>query len=314
MSQVFPIEGKRIFVAGHRGMLGRAIVKSVENQGGVVVAAPRDALDLRHREATAKWIGEQKPDAVVMAAARVGGIADNIAAQAEMCADNLAIALSTIDGAHRADVQRFLYVASSAVYPQAARQPLVEVDLENGAPDPSHQGYAAAKHAGIALCRAYADQHGRDYFAALPTNLFGPTNASGERAHVIPSLLHRFLHAVQTDQPEIEIWGTGRPKRDFLHVDDCAQALGFILRRQSGFRAINVGSGHEVTIQELAQILAKIAGFSGKLVFDSTRPDGAPRRALDISALKALGWAGPRNFENQLAAVYDEIHKARTAR
>lgn len=307
MTLPFSIKGKRVFVAGHRGMLGQAICAKVKENGGTVVSVPRSDLDLRDRTATADWIKNAAPDAIIMAAARVGGVADNIASQGEMCADNIAIALSTIDGAHRAGVQRFLYVASSAVYPHAAPQPLNEKDIENGAPDPTHDGYAAAKHAGIALCRTYHDQYGRDYFAALPTNLFGPSNASGERAHVIPALLQRFHNERESGATDIAVWGTGTPKRDFLHVDDCSDALICILENQTGFATVNVGSGIEMTIRELAVSIAKITGFTGTLSFDSSRPDGAPRRALNIGVLQDMGWSGPNDFQTQLAAVYAAV-------
>jgi len=311
MKQIFPIHGKRIFVAGHRGMLGCSIVQKVQESGGEVLHATRQELDLTNREDTALWIANAKPDAVIMAAARIGGIEDHILSPAEMCMQNLAIALSTIDGAHRANVQRFLYIASSAVYPMTAPQPLREADIRNGEPDPSHKGYAAAKQAGIALCQAYSQQHGRDYFVALSTNLFGPCHSRGEKAHVIPALMQRIAQAAREGRSEINIWGSGSPKRDFLHVNDCAAALLHVIQIQSGFDCVNIGSGEEISIRSLARNIANLTGFDGKLVFDASKPEGAPRRLLDISKLKQMGWNDQGDFREQLSAVFAAQEQAK---
>ena len=303
----FNCTGKRIFVSGHRGLLGQAVSKSLVRHGAEILQVPRELLDLRDEAATYAWLSTNKPDAIVSCAARVGGIADNLTAQADMCQDNLAIATSVIGGAHRAGVNRLVYIASSAVYPAGAPQPLQEKSLLLGEPDPAHLGYAAAKRAGIALCQAYADQHDRSYIAALPTNLYGSRSSSDSRAHVITALLDRFSRAVGECWEEIEIWGTGAPMRDFLHVEDAADGLTTILQKGTAGTVFNVGSGNEISIRELALLLAKITRYDGKIVFDRNKPDGAQRRCLDVSKLMSLGWGGARPIEDGLDRVFKDL-------
>ncbi|MDO9478330.1 MAG: GDP-L-fucose synthase [Pseudohongiella sp.] len=295
------MEKIRIFVAGHRGMVGSAIVRALRGQAEVeLLTCARDELDLLDQAAVQAWFAEQRPHQVYLAAAKVGGIHANNTYPAEFIYGNLMIASNVIHAAHLHDVQKLLFLGSSCIYPKFAAQPMREDALLTGALEPTNEPYALAKIAGIKLCESYNRQYGRDYRSVMPTNLYGPNdNDHPENSHVIPALLRRFSEAVRDNAAEVVIWGTGNARREFLHVDDMAAACLHVMNLdRSAWQAatqpmlshLNVGSGVDCTIRELAETIARVTGFHGKLVFDTSKPDGAPRKLLDSSALCALGW------------------------
>lgn len=304
-----------IFVAGHRGMVGSAIVRRLESLGyRNLVTATRAELDLTDQTAVRAFFARQRIDHVVLAAAKVGGIHANNAYPAEFIAENLAIQLNVIDAAHRADVQRLLFLGSSCIYPREAPQPMREEALLTGPLEPTNEPYAIAKIAGIKLCESYNRQYGRDYRSVMPTNLYGPgDNFHPENSHVIPALMRRFHDAVQSGAAEVVVWGSGNPRREFLHVDDMAAASVHVMELdQAAWQPegqpprshVNVGSGRECTIRELAQAVARVAGFPGRISFDASRPDGAPRKMQDVSQLAALGWHAGITLDDGLRDAY----------
>ena len=289
-----------IFVAGHRGMVGSAIVRRLQALGyRNLVTAPRSELDLTDQAAVRAFFTRQRIDHVVLAAAKVGGIHANNTYPAEFIAENLAMQLNVIDAAHRAGVQRLLFLGSSCIYPRDAVQPMREEALLTGPLEQTNEPYAIAKIAGIKLCESYNRQYGRDYRSVMPTNLYGPgDNFHPENSHVIPALMRRFHEAVQSGASEVVIWGSGTPRREFLHVDDMAAASVHVMEidrevyeshTQPMLSHINVGTGNDCSIRELAETMARITGFRGRLVFDTSKPDGAPRKLMDVSRLAALG-------------------------
>jgi nucleoside-diphosphate-sugar epimerase len=291
----------RIFVAGHRGMVGGAILRAVEARGrDEAVTATRAELDLADQAAVRAFMGDVRPDAVVLAAAKVGGIHANDAYPAEFIYENLMIQANVIHQAHAAGVDRLLFLGSSCIYPRLAPQPMVEDALLTGPLEPTNEPYAIAKIAGIKLCESYARQHGRDYRSIMPTNLYGPgDNFHPENGHVLPALIRRFHEAAEAGAPRVTVWGTGRPRREFLHVDDLAQAALFVMDLDRATYAaetdprlshINVGTGTDVSIAELARMVAGVAGYGGEIAFDASRPDGTPRKLMDVSRLARLGW------------------------
>lgn len=290
----------RIFVAGHRGLVGSAIARMLVERGIEVITCQRDRLDLTDQGAVRDFMSRQQPDAVVIAAARVGGIAANITFPAEFLHDNLVIEANLIHAAHMCGVSRLIQIASSAVYPEQAPQPLREDALLTGPLDPSHEPYALAKIAGIRLCDAYNRQHGHDFRSVVPTNLYGPgDNFHAVNAHVVPAMIRRFAEAKASGLGEVTIWGSGTPRRELLHVDDMAQACLHVLDlpRETfdahvtpQCRHVNVGTGTDVSILELAHLIAESCGFAGAITTDPTRPDGVARRLLDVSRLTRLGW------------------------
>ncbi len=285
-------------MAGHRGLVGAAIVRRLEAQGRLVLTAPRAALDLTDQSAVRAFFARERIDAVVLAAARVGGIAANISFPAEFIADNLRIAGNVVIAAHEAGISRLVHIASAAIYPRDAAQPIGEAALLTGPLDPTHEAYAVAKIAGIALCASYNRQYGTDYRSIVPTNLYGPgDNFHPEHAHVVPALIRRFHEAARDQRDEVVIWGSGLPRREILHVDDMADAACFVLDLphaawQTGAAGdlVNVGSGSDLPIAEIAHLIARATGFSGSIVLDASRPDGVMRRLLDVRRLAALGW------------------------
>jgi GDP-L-fucose synthase len=288
---VFPLAGKRVWVAGHRGMVGSALVRRLAREGCEVLTADRAALDLRRQAETEAWMADAKPEAVFLAAARVGGIAANDARPGEFLHDNLAIQTNVIEGARRTGVAKLVFLGSSCIYPKFAPQPIPEEALLTGPLEPTNEWYAIAKIAGLKLCQAYRRQYGCDFISAMPTNLYGPgDNFDLEASHVLPALIRKAVEAKAHGLPEMAVWGTGTPKREFLHVDDCADALVHLMKTYSGELHINVGSGEEVTIAELARLVGEAAGFRGAIAFDASRPDGTPRKLLDSSRLRELGW------------------------
>ncbi len=304
-----------VFVAGHAGMVGSAIVRRLLSRGDVrLLTRDRDELDLLDQSAVRAFFEQQKVDQVYLAAAKVGGIHANNAYPAEFIYENLMIEANAIHGAHSAGVQKLLFLGSSCIYPRLAEQPMVEAALLTGALEPTNEAYAVAKIAGIKLCESYNRQYARDYRSVMPTNLYGPNdNYHPQNSHVIPALLKRFHEAVQSGAGEVVIWGTGTPRREFLHVDDMAAACvhvmemdpkDYLANTEPMLSHINVGTGADCTIRELAETVARVTGFVGRLIFDSGKPDGAPRKVMDVSRLKALGWEAAISLEDGLRDTY----------
>ena len=285
------LSGRRVWVAGHRGMVGAAIVRRLAREDVTIVTAVRASLDLTRQVDVERWMAQTRPDVIVLAAARVGGIAANAARPLDFLYDNLMIEANVMRAAATAGVTKLLFLGSSCIYPKFAVQPMREDALLTGELEPTNQWYAVAKIAGIKLAQAIREQLGLDFIAAMPTNLYGPgDNYHPEASHVIPALLRKVIAARDANAPTVTVWGSGTPRREFMHVDDLADALVFILKQYSAAEHINVGTGEEVTIAELAQHIANVAGFGGELRFDASRPDGTPRKLMDSSRLTALGW------------------------
>ncbi len=289
--RLFPLDGRRVFVAGHRGMVGGALLRRLARERCEVLTVDRAELDLRRQAEVERWFAAHRPQAVFVAAATVGGILANDTRPAEFLYDNLLIAGNVIAAAHQAGVAKLLYLGSSCIYPRLAAQPMAEEALLGGPLEPTNQWYAVAKIAGLKLCAAYRRQYGADFISVQPTNLYGPGDTFDLRAsHVVPALIAKAHHAKLTGEAEVEIWGTGTPRREFLHVDDLADALVFLMERYSEESHLNIGWGEDVSIKELAALIAEIVGFTGGFRYDATRPDGAPRKLLDVAKLRALGW------------------------
>ena len=282
----------KLFIAGHNGMVGGALVRRFQAEPGVqLVLRSRRELDLTNQAAVHALLAAEKPDVVIMAAAKVGGIHANNTCPADFGYDNLVIATNTIHGAFAAGVKRFLFLGSSCIYPKHAPQPMPESCLLTGPLEPTNEAYAIAKIAGLKLCEYYRKQHGVLYHSAMPTNLYGPgDNYHLQNSHVLPALIRKFHEAKEAGRAEVVAWGTGSPKREFLHVDDLADACAFLLRMENPPDLLNIGTGTDVTIRELTELVAGVTGFTGKIVWDSTKPDGTPRKLMDVSKLTALGW------------------------
>lgn len=298
----------RVLVAGHRGMVGQALVRRLGREPVEVLTLGRDTADLTDQAATFEAIGTLRPDVVIVAAARVGGIHANNTQPQAFLYDNLAIAQNVIEGAHRADVDRLLFLGSSCIYPREAPQPMREEALLTGPLEPTNEWYAIAKIAGLKLAQSYRRSFGRDYISAMPTNLYGPgDNYHPEHSHVPAGLIRRFHEAKVRGDRQAVVWGSGRPRREFLHVDDLADACVHLLKTYSGETALNVGVGEDVSIADFARAVARTVGFEGELTFDATRPDGAPRKLLDVSRLTALGWTARIPLEQGLADAYADF-------
>ncbi|MFO0995613.1 MAG: GDP-L-fucose synthase [Alphaproteobacteria bacterium] len=301
----FTLEGRRIFVAGHRGMVGSAVARRLAREKCEVVTVGRDSVDLRRQAEVEDWFAKAKPDAVFLAAATVGGILANDSRPADFLYDNLAIETNVIHAAWRAGVKKLLFLGSSCIYPRLAPQPMVEDALLTGPLEPTNQWYAIAKIAGLMMCQAYRRQHGADFISAMPTNLYGPGDTFDLRAsHVVPALLMKAHRAKMTGAPALEVWGSGRPRREFLYVDDLADALVHLMVHYSAESTINVGLGEDVTIRELAELVAETVGFKGALAFDASKPDGTPRKLLDVGRIHALGWRAKTPLREGLARAY----------
>ena len=302
----YSLEGKRVWVAGHRGMAGSAIVRRLAVERCEILSASRDEVDLRRQAEVERWMEAARPHAVFVAAATVGGILANSTRPAEFLYDNLAIESNIIHAAHRVGVEKLLFLGSSCIYPRLAPQPMTEDALLTGPLEPTNEWYAIAKIAGIKLCQAYRRQYGRDFISAMPTNLYGPgDNYDPDSSHVAAALQVKVHRAKRAGAAEIEIWGTGAPRREFLHVDDLADALVFLLKRYSDDSHVNVGTGRDITIRELAELLAKVAGWQGRFVYDPTRPDGMPRKVMDVSRLTRLGWTAKVPIEEGFRGAYE---------
>ncbi len=302
---LFPLAGRRVWVAGHRGMVGSAIVRRLEREDCAVLTAGRDRVDLRRQAEVEAFLEAEKPDAVFLVAATVGGIHANDTRPAEFIYDNLMIEANVIHAARSAGVRKLLFLGSSCIYPRLAPQPITEDALLTGPLEPTNQWYAIAKIAGIKLCQAYRRQYGCDFISAMPTNLYGPSdNYDLLSSHVLPALIRKFHEAKVSGKPTVEVWGTGAPMREFLHVDDLADACVFLMERYSGDVPFNVGTGTDVTIREAAETVARVVGFRGDLVFDTSKPDGTPRKLLNVDALSGLGWRARIGFEDGIADAY----------
>jgi GDP-L-fucose synthase len=301
----FTLAGKRVWVAGHRGMVGAAVARQLEQENCTVLTVGRDRLDLRDAAAVAAWMAGEKPQAVILAAAKVGGIVANDSWPADFLYDNLAIDNAIIHGAFSTGVEKLLFLGSSCIYPKLAPQPISEDALLTGPLEPTNEWYAIAKIAGIKLCQAYRRQYGCDFISAMPTNLYGPgDNFDLTSSHVIPALIRKAHEAKQAKASTLTIWGTGTPRREFLHVDDCASALIFLLKTYSGDSHINVGSGTDVTIDELARLVMQVVGLDAELVHDTSKPDGTPRKLMSNAKLAAMGWAPIIPLDRGLAQTY----------
>ncbi|GGH63417.1 NAD-dependent epimerase/dehydratase family protein [Frigidibacter albus] len=304
----YDLTGKRIWVAGHRGMVGGAVVRRLASEGCEVITAGRDVVDLVDQRAVHDWMAATRPDAIVLAAAKVGGIQANSTRPVDFLYDNLMIEANILHAAHEQDVERMLFLGSSCIYPKLAPQPIPEDSLLTGPLEPTNEWYAIAKIAGIKLTQAYRTQYGRDWISAMPTNLYGPgDNYDLNSSHVLPALLRKFHEAKMAGAKEVVVWGSGTPLREFLHCDDLADALVFLLRGYSGYEHVNVGSGSEVTIRALAETIAKVVGYDAELTFDATKPDGTPRKLMDSGRLHAMGWNKVRPLEDGIADAYVEF-------
>jgi len=291
MSTSFSLEGKRVWVAGHAGMVGSALVRRLPATQAEVLMVPRAACDLRDQSAVHAWVAENRPDAVFVAAAVVGGIEANRTRPAEFLYDNLLIAANIIHASAECNVAKLMFLGSSCFYPREADQPIREDSLLTGAFEPTNEWYAVAKVAGVKLCQAYRRQQGKDFISVVPTNLYGPgDNFDLAGSHVIPAMLRRFHAASLREAPQVELWGTGRPLREFLYVDDAADALVYLMENYSAEEIINVAGGEVVSIAALAEAVAAVVGYKGEIRFDVARPDGMPRKALDDRLIRATGW------------------------
>ena len=304
----FDFADKKVWVAGHRGMVGSAVVRRLAAEQCHVVTAGRDTLDLRDQRSVFTWLEAERPELAIIAAARVGGIHANDTYPAEFLYDNLVIEANVIEGARRAGVTKLLFLGSSCIYPKLAPQPIQEDALLTGPLEPTNEWYAIAKIAGIKLGQAYRRQYGMDCISAMPTNLYGPgDNYHLANSHVIPALLRKAHEAKTGGHAELVVWGSGSPFREFLHVDDLADAVVFLARNYSQDHHINVGSGSEVTIRDLAELVCRVVGFDGRLVWDASKPDGTPRKLMDSSRLAALGWTAQIGLEEGLRRTYGEF-------
>ena len=306
-AKIFELTHKRVYVAGHRGMVGSAIVRRLAKCQCDVIIADRDTVDLERQDQVERFLAMSKPDVVVVAAAKVGGIHANNAYPAEFIGTNLAIALNAIQGSYKAGVKKLLFLGSSCIYPRLARQPMSEEELLTGPLEPTNEWYAVAKISGIKLCQAYRRQYGADFISLMPTNLYGPgDNYHPDNSHVVAALIRRLHQSKQDGVPTATVWGTGTPRREFLFVDDLADACVFVLEHYTGESHLNAGSGQEVTIAEFAKLVADVVNYKGKLVFDSSRPDGTPRKLLDSSRLINMGWRPRTSLRDGLAETYAE--------
>ena len=299
------LAGKRVYLAGHNGMVGRALHRRLEEAGCAVITAPRARLDLTCQQAVTDFLRRERPDVVIIAAARVGGILANMRFPAEFLYDNMMIAANLVAAAHRADVDRLLYLGSSCIYPRLAPQPIPEEALLTGPLEPTNEAYAIAKIAGIKLVQAYRAQYQRDYIAAMPTNLYGPGDRfDAQSGHVLPALLRKVHEAKESGAAAITVWGSLTPRREFLHVDDCADALLLLLARYSAAAHINVGSGTDISIRDLALQICQVLDYHGEIERDLGIPDGMPRKLMDSSRLRALGWTPRIDLASGIAGTY----------
>ena len=302
---MFELAGKKIWVAGHRGMVGSALVRRLASESCTVLTIGRDQLDLMDQAAVNQWMAAEQPDGIFLAAAKVGGILANASYPADFLYDNLMIEVNIINAAHRQNVAKLCFLGSSCIYPKFAPQPITEESLLTGPLEPTNEWYAIAKIAGIKLVQAYRAQYDRDYISAMPTNLYGPgDNFDLMSSHVMPALIRKAHEARLAGAKAITIWGTGTPRREFLHVDDCADACVFLMKTYSDAEHVNVGYGDDLNILELAELVCEIVGFEGDILCDTSKPDGTPRKLMSSNKLRKLGWAPKIDIRTGIADVY----------
>ncbi len=304
-AQAFSLAGKRVWVAGHTGMVGSSLVRRLAGEDCQVITCGRADADLRRQGEVEAWMADARPDVVLIAAAKVGGILANDTYPADFLYDNLMIEANIIHTAHTLGVGKLMLLGSSCIYPRLTAQPMAEDALLTGPLEPTNEWYAVAKIAGIKLCQAYRRQHGCDFISAMPTNMYGPhDNYDLKTSHVLPALIRKAHMARQAGAGEFVIWGSGTPRREFMYVDDCADALVHLVKHYSGMEHVNVGTGSDVTIEEAARLVLKVVGFKGRLVKDTTKPDGMPRKLLDVGRLTASGWTASIGLEDGLRRAY----------
>ncbi|MDB2475127.1 GDP-L-fucose synthase [Amylibacter sp.] len=302
----YNLSGKKVWVAGHRGMVGSAVCRQLENEDCYIIKVDRGEVNLVNQAEVNDWMNAVKPDAIVLAAAKVGGIQANNNFPVDFLYENLMIEANIIHAAHLNNVERLLFLGSSCIYPRFADQPIKENSLLSGALEPTNEWYAIAKITGIKLIQAYRKQFGYDWISAMPTNLYGPgDNYDLNSSHVLPALLRKFHEAKISKSSEVTVWGSGKPLREFMHCDDLANALLFLLKNYSDYEHINVGSGDEVSIRELVDVIAKVVGFEAKIVWDKSKPDGTPRKLMDSSNLHNLGWKDRRSLFDGISHTYE---------
>jgi GDP-L-fucose synthase len=301
----FELKGKTVFVAGHGGMVGGALLRSLAQEDVELLTAPRNEVDLRDQGAVNRWFATRRPQAVFLAAAKVGGIVANNTLRAEFLYDNLIIAANVIDAAHVNGVEKLMFLGSSCIYPKLAAQPLREDAMLTGPLETTNEPYAIAKIAGIKLIETYRSQYGSDFINVMPTNLYGPgDNYHPEYSHVVAALIRRFHQAKVAGISNVAVWGTGTPRREFLYVDDMADACIHLMKTYSSEELVNIGTGEDITIAEFAGVVADIVGYSGSISFDTSRPDGTPRKLLDVSRLAKLGWRARTSLKDGLRLAY----------
>ena len=302
----YALDGKRVWVAGHRGMVGSAIVRRLASEGCQVLTVGRDRVDLRRQTEVEDWMAEARPQAIFLAAATVGGIYANDTRPADFIYDNLVIETNVVETARRIGVEKLMMLGSSCIYPRLAPQPMSEDALLTGPLEPTNQWYAIAKIAGLKLAQAYRRQHGCDYISVMPTNLYGPhDNFDPMQSHVLPALIAKAHAAKMAGAATLPVWGTGSPRREFLYVDDLADACVFLMKTYSADEHVNIGTGTDVTIREVAEKICAVVGFQGTLQFDASKPDGTPRKLLDVSRLRDLGWTAGTSLDDGLTLTYD---------
>ncbi len=309
----YSLAGKRVFVCGHGGMVGSAIVRRLSNENCTVLTASRSELDLKDQAAVNRWMDANRPQVIFLAAAKVGGILANATYPADFLYDNLMIEANVIAAAHRTGVEKLLFLGSSCIYPKFADQPIREDSLLTGPLESTNEWYAIAKIAGIKLCQAYRVQHGADFISAMPTNLYGPgDNFDLTSSHVLPALMRKAHEAKTSGAPSLTIWGSGTPRREFLHVDDCADALVFLMQNYSEYEHVNVGSGSDLTILDLARTVCRIVGYQGAIGLDTEKPDGTPRKLMDGSRIAAMGWSPRIDLETGIRSTYEHFLRSQT--
>lgn len=302
----FELKGKSVYVAGHRGMVGSAIVRRLAREDVNLVTVDRREVDLCNQAAVFGWFAKVRPQVVFLAAAKVGGIVANNTLRAEFIYDNIAIAANVIQAAHQSGAEKLMFLGSSCIYPKLAAQPLREESVLSGPLEPTNEPYAIAKIAGIKMAEAYRSQYGSDFISVMPTNLYGPgDNYHPELSHVVAALIRRFHEAKVAGAKSVVVWGTGTPRREFLYVDDMADACVHLMKTYSGADLVNIGTGEDITIAEFARVVAEIVGYGGEISFDPSRPDGTPRKLLDVSRLAALGWRATTSLEDGLKRAYE---------
>ncbi|WP_305853189.1 GDP-L-fucose synthase [Bradyrhizobium sp. CCBAU 53338] len=307
----FELKGKSVYVAGHRGMVGSAIVRRLARENVNLVTVDRREVDLCNQAAVFDWFARLRPQVIFLAAAKVGGIVANNTLRAEFIYDNIAIAANVIQAAHQNGAEKLMFLGSSCIYPKLAPQPLREDSVLSGPLEPTNEPYAIAKIAGIKMAEAYRSQYGSDFISVMPTNLYGPgDNYHPELSHVVAALIRRFHEAKVSDAKTVAVWGTGTPRREFLYVDDMADACVHLMKIHSGAELVNIGTGEDIAIAEFARVVAEIVGYRGEIVFDTSRPDGTPRKLLDVNRLTRLGWRATTSLQDGLKQAYEAYQAA----